>query len=258
MASRYPAGMVEWIRDHYMHMTLSELTAQCNSIFGTELGNKAMSSLKKRYGFNGGPRQKIYSQLFPEEIYQFILANHKGTGHQAMANKIKEQFGVEYTKQQIKSFYANHDLNSGLTGHFEKGKPSHNKGVSMSPEIYEKVKATMFKPGNRPHNAVPVGTIVLATIGYYKEKVAEPDIWEYCHIKAWKEVYGDIPEGMLVSFKDGNRENWNIENLILLSKAENGCLNASHMRSEFPEITEAAANVAKLKMKARKIRKERR
>ena len=258
MASRYPAGMLDWIRDCYMQMPLPELTAQCNSKFGTNLSNEAMRSLKKRYGLTGAPRARIYSQIFPPEICEYIETNYEGVGHQAMADKIREEFGQEYTKQQIKSFYKNHDLNSGLTGHFMKGQPSHNKGMKMSPEVYEKAKGTMFKPGNRPHNAVPVGTIVLATIGYYKEKIAEPDIWEYCHIKAWKEAYGDIPDGMLVSFKDGNRENWNVENLILLSKAEHGCLNASHMRSEFPEITEAAANVAKLKMKARKIRKERR
>lgn len=257
MASRYPAGMVEWIRDYYMQMPLPELTAQCNSKFSTNLSNKAMSSLKKRYGLTGAPRARVYSQIFPPEICEYIEANYEGVGHQAMADKIREEFGQEYTKQQIKSFYANHNLNSGLTGHFEKGQPSHNKGVKMSPEVYEKAKATMFKPGSRPHNALPVGTIVLATIGYYKEKIAEPDTWEFCHIKAWKEVHGEIPEGMMVSFKDGNRENWNIENLILISKAENGYLNSNHMRSDVAEVTESAAVLAKLAIKVREKKRGR-
>lgn len=257
-ANRYPEGMVDWIKANYINLTLPELTEICNDIFKTNLSKKAMSSLKKRYGLTGAPRAKVYSGTFPEEICCFIEENYLGTGHQQMADLIRKEFGQEYTAQQIKSYYANHDLNSGLTGHFKKGQASHNKGVKMSPEVYEKAKVTMFKPGSRPHNAVPVGTVVMATIGYYKEKVAEPDEWEFCHIKAWKDAHGEIPEGMIVSFKDGNREDWSIENLILLTREENAYLNGTHMRSEFPEITAAAANVAKLVMKTRKIRKERR
>lgn len=258
MASRYPEGLLEYVKANYMQQDLRELTKNVNEIYGTNMSEKAMSSMKKRYKLSGGPRARVFSQVFPPDICRFIESNYEGVGHQAMADKIREEFGQEYTAQQIKSYYANHDLNSGLTGHFQKGQPSHNKGVKMSPEVYEKARATMFKPGNRPHNAVPVGTVVMATIGYYKEKIAEPDEWEFCHIKAWKDAHGEVPEGMIVSFKDGNREDWSIENLILLTKEENAYLNGMHMRSEFPEITMAAANVAKLAMKAKKIRKERR
>lgn len=257
MANRYPEGMVEWIRENYRSLTLPELTEICNAKYKTNLSKEAMSSLKKKYKFSGSPRTKVYSELFPKEICSFIESNYQGTGYQQMVDLIKQEFDREYTRQQIKSYYKNHDLNSGLTGHFVKGQPSYNKGVKMSPEVYEKVKATMFKAGNRPHNTNEVGDIVLATVGYYKIKVAEPNAWKFCHIKAWEDVNGPVPDGMMVSFKDGNRRNWNIENLMLISNEENGFLNSRHLRSEFPEITETAANMAKLKMKARDIRKKR-
>lgn len=258
MANKYPAGMVEWVKENYINLTLPELTEICNEKFKTNLSKKAVSSMKKRYGLTGAPKEKIYSKTFPKEICCFIEKNYQGTGHQQMADLIKQELGQEYTRQQIKSYYANHDLNSGLTGHFVKGQPSHNKGVKMSPEVYEKAKATMLKPGSRPHNTNEVGDIVLATIGYYKIKIAEPDVWKFCHIKAWEDAHGKVPEGMMVSFKDGNRENWDIGNLMLITNEENGFLNSNHLRSEFPEITEAAANMAKLQMKARKLRRERR
>lgn len=257
MAPRYKDGLLDWVKENYLEMDVQELTARCNEKFGTALTVKAMGSLKKRYGLKGSPRARVFSQIFPPEICEYIEANYEGVGHQAMADKIRKEFGQEYTKQRIKTYYANHDLNSGLTGHFQKGQTSHNKGIKMSPEVYEKAAATMFRKGNKPHNAVPVGTIVLATIGYYKEKVAEPDVWEFCHIKAWKEANGEIPDGMMVSFKDGNRENWGIDNLFMITNEENGYLNSNHMRSECGELTEAAANVARLKLKVRKIRKER-
>lgn len=254
--NRYPEGMLDWIRENYMQLTLPELTEICNAKFHTSLNTKAMSSLKKRYKLTGAPRAKVYSKIFPEEVAAFIEKNHKGTGHQAMADLIRQQLGMEYTAQQIKSFYKNHNLNSGLTGHFVKGQPSHNKGVPMSPEVYEKAKATMFKPGSRPHNTNEVGDIVLATVGYYKIKVAEPDVWEFCHIRAWQRAYGEIPEGMLVSFKDGNRENWSLENLMLITREENAVMNQKHLRFDRAEATESGLLVAKVELAAKRRKRK--
>lgn len=254
-ANRYPEGMVDWIKDNYINLTLPELTEICNATFGTNMNKKAMSSLKKRYKLTGAPKAKAYSKIFPKEICGFIEANYRGTGHQQMADLIKNRFGREYTKQQIKSYYANHNLNSGRSGHFVKGQPSHNKGVKMSPEVYEKIKATMFKPGSRPHNANEVGDIVLATTGYYKIKVAEPNVWEFCHIRAWQQAHGVVPEGMMVSFKDGNRENWSLENLMLITKGENATINNMHLRYDRAELTESGLLVAKIKQ-AEKTRRE--
>lgn len=47
MANRYPPGMVDWIRENYINMTLPELTEACNERFGLDMNKKAMSSLKK-------------------------------------------------------------------------------------------------------------------------------------------------------------------------------------------------------------------
>lgn len=256
-ANSYPEGMIDWVKKNYINLTLQELTEVCNMTFKTNLSKKAMSSLKKRYGLTGAPREKIYSKTFPEEICRFIENNYQGTGHQQMADLIRQEFDREYTKQQIKRYYNNHHLNSGITGHFVKGQPSHNKGVKMSPEVYEKAKATMFKPGNRPHNTNEVGAIVLATRGYYKIKVAEPNVWEFCHIREWKKAYGEIPEGMMVSFKDGNIENWNLENLMLITKGENAVMNTMHLRYDRAEATESGLLVAKIHQKVNAKRKKR-
>ena len=256
MASRYPEGMVDWIKENYINLTLPELTEICNAKFKTSLSEKAMSSLKKRYGLTGAPRAKVYSERFPEEVCNFVESNYLGTGHQEMSNLIWEKFGLEYTKQQIKSYYKNHNLNSGLTGHFVKGHPSHNKGVKMSPEVYAKVKDTMFKPGRIPHNTKEVGDIVLATVGYYKIKVAEPDVWEFCHIREWKQTHGEIPEGMMVSFKDGNIENWHLENLMLITKGENAVMNTMHLRYDRAEATECGLLVAKVHQAVKERRKK--
>ena len=244
--NRYPAGLLEYVKANYMRQDRTELTRNVNEIYGTKLTEKAMSSLKKRYHLSGGPRKKVYSDVFSENVCRYIEDNYIGVGHKAMAEMLLKEFGTEYTAQQIKSYYANHNLNSGLTGRFEKGQQPHNKGAKVSPEVYEKMKPTMFKPGNRPHNAVNVGDRTLTEDGYWKVKVAEPNEWEFEHRRIWRQNFGEIPEGMLVSFKDGDKNNLDPDNLMLITLSENALLNGNNLRFDRQEATEAGLQVARL------------
>lgn len=100
---------------------------------------------------------------------------------------------------------------------FTRGRPGWNKGMKG---VTFGGKETQFKIGSTPHNHVEVGTVVMATIGYLKVKVAEPNQWEWVHRKTWIEANGDIPKGKTVIFKDGNRENCALENLELIDRSE--------------------------------------
>ncbi len=252
---RYPEGLVDYVKANYKTMDREELTKQVNKRFGTHMNPKAMGSLKKRYGFSGGPRAKVYHPDWPKEICDFIKANYKGTGHKAMAEKVAAEFGKQYTAAQIKGFYARNKLNSGLTGRWVKGQPSHNKGVPMSKKAYERCKGTMFKKGNRPHNALPVGTEVVRDDGYHQTKIAEPNKWMLTHLLMWQQAYGDIPEDCHISFKDGNRDHIELSNLFLETKEEHLEMNRRGLRSSIPEYTEAGLNLAKLNIAISKRRK---
>lgn len=52
---------------------------------------------------------------------------------------------------------------------------------------------------------------------------------------------------MTVSFKDSNRLNCEIDNLILVTKAENCALTRLGLRSKDPDFTEAGLGVVRLK-----------
>lgn len=41
MGTRYPAGLVEWVKDNYLLMDTAELAAGCNERFGTNMNLKA-------------------------------------------------------------------------------------------------------------------------------------------------------------------------------------------------------------------------
>ena len=103
---------------------------------------------------------------------------------------------------------------------FKKGSVPPNKGKKMSPEVYEKVKETMFKKGNSPVNHREVGSERINVDGYIEIKVAEPNVWRLKHRIIWEQHNGVIPAGYNVQFKNRNTQDCRIENLYIISKSE--------------------------------------
>ena len=103
---------------------------------------------------------------------------------------------------------------------FKKGSVPPNKGKKMSPEVYEKLKETMFKKGNSPVNHREVGSERINVDGYIEIKVAEPNRWKLKHRIIWEQVNGEIPKGYNVQFKNHNTQDCRIENLYIISHAE--------------------------------------
>lgn len=103
---------------------------------------------------------------------------------------------------------------------FTSGHAPANKGKMMSPELYAKCAPTMFKKGNTPKNHREVGSERVGKDGYLWVKVAEPNKWKQKHRVLWEETYGPVGKGYNVQFKDGNRQNITLENLYLISRAQ--------------------------------------
>lgn len=83
---------------------------------------------------------------------------------------------------------------------------------------------TQFKNGNTPHNTKCDGFISLRTgknnTLYYHIRLAKAK-WEYLHRWLYTTYIGEIPEGGIIRFKDGNTMNLALDNLELITRAEN-------------------------------------
>ena len=79
--------------------------------------------------------------------------------------------------------------------------------------------------------------------------------WRQLHLIMWEEAHGPIPKGHLVIFKDGNRQNCVLENMALITQAENAVMNKQGLRYETAEHTETGILIAKIKIAARKRKK---
>lgn len=186
---------------------------------------------------------------------QFILDNYKGRYNQELADLFNQKFNTNITSRTIKSYKANNKLNSGLTGKFRKGQTPHNKGKKMPKEVYEKVKHTMFAKGNVPPNHRPVGSERISKDGYIEVKVAEPNKWRLKQRVVYEEAKGKIPEGCTMIFLDGNKRNFDIDNLRCITRSELLYLNCNGLNNS-NEITETGILMARLDRAKNKKKQE--
>lgn len=112
---------------------------------------------------------------------------------------------------------------------FQKGMPAHNKGKKqaeyMSPEKIAQTLATRFKKGQNPHNTRPIGYERINVDGYIEVKVRHDkndstSNFVQKHHLIYEKHFGALPDGYAVWFVDGDKQNFAIENLQSVSRAE--------------------------------------
>ena len=159
----------------------------------------------------------------------------------------EEKFGHSITCSQIKCFKGNNKVRSGIDTRFKKGTVPPNKGKKMSAEQYAKSSRTMFKKGGIPQNYRPVGSERVNVDGYIEIKIADPSKWELKHRFVWEESNGKIPAGMNLIFKDNNPLNIKLDNLMLVTRAENMIINHAGVNIYKGIEKEVAVNAIRLK-----------
>ena len=190
--------------------------------------------------------------VYTSEEKKFLKQFVPGHSHKEIATEFNKRFSNKVTEGQIKSAVTRYHLKTGHTGRFEKGSVSHNKGQKMSDHVYKAAQPTMFKPGQKPPNTKPIGTEQELPDGYIWVKIndipkANKDVnWRQKHRLLWEQNFGKIPEGHLVIFKDGDRRNFDLDNLACVSKQVNMWLSRRHLRYNDADLTEAVIAVPKV------------
>lgn len=268
----YLAELEQFIREKYKTFTSNQIIPLVKDKFGIDMTPSSIHSYIRNHNIHCGRKGKKMPEkkITTPEIDKFIKENVNGVGTLKMTELVNKEFGTSYTTKQIKGYYNRNKLNSGLTGRFEKGHKSFNKGKTwdeyMSLEGQENSRKTQFKKGNIPHNGgTPVGEIRIRDDhknrngkSYYWQKVEQPNVWKMKHIIEWEEHNGKVPEGYMVSFADGDTLNYNIENLFLITKAQNAVRNRHNIKSYDKASAETVKLIANIKMAASKAKKEKR
>jgi hypothetical protein len=170
----------------------------------------------------------LWSNTPTEEVGSII--GRKGAYCWKKAKDLELQRSPEFLKEQQEMF-AETLRTHGEKSRFKKGNVSHNKGKKwsdfMPEESQERSRKTQFPKRNVPLNWKPIGWERKTRDGYIEVKVRDEygekrvKNFELKHRLLWAQHNGPVPKGMMIKFKDGNKENIVIENLFMASMGEN-------------------------------------
>lgn len=124
---------------------------------------------------------------------------------------------------------------AGAAHRFHKGQVPANKGLRRPGWYAGRMRETQFKKGQFPVNKDPefyvLGALRVNADGYIDMRISfRPGAlgWRALHLILWEDAHGPIPRGHCLRFKDGDKLNVCLDNLKLLTRAENCRLNSIH------------------------------
>lgn len=190
---------------------------------------------------------------YTEEEKEFLKNNVKGRTNKELTDLFNERFDEDLLVSQIANFKTSRGLKSGLDNKFSNGHTPWNTGLKG----FRKGHKSGFKKGNTPWHTREVGSERIDRDGYLEVKVADPNEWKYRHHLVWVENNGPIPEGYVVIFADQNKSNFNIDNLLLISRSQLAILNRRGLIQKDAELTRTGIIIADICKKASDRRKGR-
>jgi len=196
---------------------------------------------------------KNYHRYTPKEI-SFIKRHVSGRSRADLANLFNVQhFGEPVTLSQLSNILCRLGLRNGLRGKNLPNLVPWNKGMKgWNPPGSEKGWFRPGHPGYR-YKKMPVGSERITEDGYVQVKYsgrkgAQKNRWKAKHVLIWEKANGRVPKGHAVIFADGNTRNFDLSNLLLVSRAELAVMNRCKLISPRAEVTRTGKTLADLKM----------
>lgn len=212
----YTPEMIEWLKDHYNTMKMDDLTKEFNTTFDVDYTKSALWHKINRIIEGGIVRDehKLISRVkWTNEMVEWLKEHFEDDSYNRLAIKMNSIFNTKITGSSLE-----HKITRlGLKKSKEKIKR------------YILPNKFTFQKGHVPVTKKPIGYERITPGGYVWIKVAEPDIFRAKHRVVYEQHHGPIPPGYKVIFADGDKSNFNIDNLVLVTNAELGTLNKNKL-----------------------------
>lgn len=208
----------EWILENASNLkNYRELAEEHNKLFGTSFSRMQM---KNHAGLILGVKMNKY--WYTEDQKQWIIENYPKPG--TADDKAKEFNSIFCTKRSGQTIKEMARL----------------LGVSLSEEgmaEYKKKSKEHIVNYNRTERSTPIGEFGRPTGGGYICRKMEDGSWMLRHRYEYEKHHGEIKKGNVVIFLDGNKENFNPQNLAQVPLSYQGMMTAHKLWSIDPDIT---------------------
>ncbi len=115
-------------------------------------------------------------------------------------------------------------LKNGMMGRFGVGHKSYKWNKGMKGLYTPGSEKGWFKKGHVSRNALYDGAIIIRQRYNRYQKpykwIRVDKKWRMLHVVVWEKLHGKAPEGMIVTFKNGDSMDVTIENLECITRAE--------------------------------------
>ena len=199
-------------------------------------------------------RANVNMHRYTPEQVEYIRQTLPGRSHVELTKLVNAHFGTRLSVGQITGAAKNRKIRNGRDCRFQPGQISHKKGRKGI--SYPGSEVTQFKPGQTPPNQRPVGSERINVDGYIEIKIADPKKWRAKHVVVWEAANGQVPPGHVLIFGDGNKRNLNLENLILVTRAQLAVMNKAGLVGIRADLTRVGATAADLIMAITQKQKE--
>ena len=264
MRCKYSQEHLDFLREGYKETRYKALTKAFNEEFSLNQTEKAIRSVLRNHKFRCGRKPGFVkgerSVLFTKEQVAFIKEQYKTYSRNELTMEFNKKFKTDIRISQIVSFVHNQGINCGRNGHFGKGHLSWNKGTKG----LTSANSGSFTKGTVPPNWQPLGSERITADGYVEVKINEPNPyvpgqmtrWKLKHLYLWIKENGPLPAGHILTFLDGDKENCEPDNLMLISRAVSVYLNRNGYGDLAGELKLMAIALAKVTQKASQLKKE--
>lgn len=250
----YTQDMTDFLISNSHNHTIRELHAMFCNKFGCDASVHGIRAKVRALGLTYKNPERVMSRAFGKEVAEFIRDNASGITNSQLARMVMDTFGVEITKGQVKSMKhymgVRSGLNQGVAMRMSRpaGWVNPAKGRKVSSETYDKIRSRFFRKGENGLPPCPVGTERIRG-GHVMVKVAEPSTWVSKARLVYEESTGEtLGSKDVIMFLDGDRMNFNPDNLMRCTKTERLFRNVSAGRICPSELSKAIILTCRLRM----------
>ncbi len=254
---RYTEKQKQFIIDNVAGKSYDELTRLFNRRFKM---SKTLSMIKTFCtvrglcnGFgnaHGNPNYKP-AKKYNDTHIRFLEKNVTDRSYAELTELFNKKFGFSISIDAMSTLLGRYKITNGRDCRIKHGNVPPNKGRKgyCAPGS----EKGWFKPGHIPAGTMPIGSERINACGYvevkYSENSGKPSRrWKGKHVMIWEKANGHVPRGHVVIFADGDKRNFKLSNLVLVSRSELAVLNRSKLLSNKEDETKTALALAAMKI----------